>query len=72
MTVKKLTSLTIKATITPVSATREITYDISDFIKAYLDIGKTEEEAREDFKKILEEIADELSEMGDFKNDCET
>ena len=67
--IKKLAPLTIHATITPVSATREVTYDISKFIKAYLDMGKTEEEAREDFKKILEEVVDELSEMRGFKND---
>lgn len=67
--IKKLEPLTIKATITPVAAVREIEYDISKFIEAYLDMGKTEEEAREDFKKILEEVVDELSEMRGFKNE---
>lgn len=61
--------ITIRGHITPVSATREVTYDISKFIEAYLDIGKTKEEAREDFKKILEEVVDELSEMRGFEND---
>jgi len=67
--IKKLKPLSIRTTITPVAAVREVEYDISNFIKAYLDMGKTEEEAREDFKKILEEVADELSEMRGFKND---
>lgn len=66
---KKLEPLTIQCTITPISATREVTYDISKFIEAYLDMGKTEEEAKEDFKKILEEVVDELSEMRGFEND---
>lgn len=61
--------ITIRGHITPVSATREATYDISKFINAYIDMGKTEEEAREDFKKILEEVVDELSEMRGFKNE---
>lgn len=63
---KKLKPLTIKATITPVAAIRETTYDISKFIEGYLDMGKTEEEAREDFKRILKEVVDELSEMRGF------
>ena len=67
--IKKLAPLTIKYTITPVAAIREITYDISKFIKWYLDMGKTDEEAREDFKKILEEVVDELSKMRGFKNE---
>lgn len=67
--IKKLEPLTIQFTITPVAAVREIEYDISKFIEAYLDMGKTEEEAREDFKKILEEVVDELSEMRGFKNE---
>lgn len=61
--------ITIRGYITPVSATRKIIYDISKFIQGYLDIGKTEEEAREDFKKILEEVVDELSKMRGFKYD---
>lgn len=69
MTAKKLAPLTIHVTITPVSATREMTYDISNFIKTYLDMGKTEEEARTDFEKILGEVLEELSEMRGFKND---
>lgn len=68
----QLLELTMQVTIAPVFSTREITYDISKFIKAYLDMGKTEEEAREDFKKILEEVVEELSEMEGFKNDCKT
>lgn len=67
--IKKLEPLTVQCTITPVAATRETTYDISKFIEAYLDMGKTEEEAREDFKKILQEVVDELSEKRGFKND---
>ena len=67
--IKKLKPLSIKATITPVAAVREVEYDISKFIKSYLDMGKTEEEAREDFEKILEEVVNELNEMRGFKND---
>lgn len=61
--------ITIRGHITPVSSTRKTTYDISKFIEAYLDIGKTEEEARADFEKILKEVVDELSEMRGFEND---
>lgn len=64
--IKKLEPLTVQCTITPVAAIRETTYDISKFIEAYLDMGKTEEEAREDFKRILKEVVDELSEMRGF------
>lgn len=64
--IKKLAPLTIKVTITPVSATKEITYDISKMIEEYIIMGKTEEEAREDFKKILEEVVDELNERRGF------
>ena len=67
--IKKLAPLTIKCTITPVAAIRETTYDISKFIEGYLDMGKTEEEAREDFKKILEEVVNELSQMRGFKDE---
>lgn len=66
---KEPEKITIHGCITPVSATRKVTYDISNFIKAYLDMGKTEKEAREDFEKILKEVVDELSEMRGFKND---
>ena len=61
--------ITIRGHITPVSATRETTYDISKFIKGYLDMGKTEEEAREDFEKILAEVVEELSKMRGFENE---
>lgn len=67
--IKKLKPLTIKTTITPVASVRKVEYDISKFIKGYLDMGKTEEEAREDFKKILKEVVDELSEIRGFENE---
>lgn len=66
---KDFEKITIHGCIIPVSVTRETTYDISKFIKAYLDMGKTEKEAREDFEKILGEVVEELSEMRGFKND---
>ena len=70
--IKKLKSVTIKGEITPVSATRKVTYDISKMIEEYISMGKTKEEAIKDFEDILEEVCKELSEERGFNDDgCE-
>jgi len=57
----------VKCTIIPVSATRRVTYDISKMIDGYIRMGKTKEEALEDFKCILKEVCRELSEERGFE-----